>query len=150
MLQFQKANSSDFAATRQFYWDVIEDIHKNNTANENLGWEKGVYPSDDFIQTSLEKGELYTLAEGGVLYACVILNSECNEGYLGCPWGITCEPVEVLIPHALAVHPRMQGKDIGKIVVGHVLDLAEQEHKKAVKLQNAGVTVLAKVCIDWN
>ena len=77
MLQFQKANSSDFAATRQFYWDVIEDIHKNNTANENLGWEKGVYPSDDFIQTSLEKGELYTLAEGGVLYACVILNSEC-------------------------------------------------------------------------
>ena len=63
MLQFQKANSSDFAATRQFYWDVIEDIHKNNTANENLGWEKGVYPSDDFIQTSLEKGELYTLAE---------------------------------------------------------------------------------------
>ena len=96
MLQFQKANSSDFAATRQFYWDVIEDIHKNNTANENLGWEKGVYPSDDFIQTSLEKGELYTLAEGGVLYACVILNSECNEGYLGCPWGITCEPVDVL------------------------------------------------------
>ena len=87
MLQFQKANSSDFAATRQFYWDVIEDIHKDNTANENLGWEKGVYPSDDFIQTSLEKGELYTLAEGGVLYACVILNSECNEGYSAVPGG---------------------------------------------------------------
>ena len=144
MLQFQKANSSDFAATRQFYWDVIEDIHKNNTANENLGWEKGVYPLDDFIQTSLEKGELYTLAEGGVLYACVILNSECNEGYLGCPWGITCEPEEVLIPHALAVHPRMQGKDIGKIVVGHVLDLAEQEHKKAVRLDVLGACKAAE------
>ena len=36
--------------------DVIEDIHRNNVNNENLGWEKGVYPSDDFLQNSLIKG----------------------------------------------------------------------------------------------
>lgn len=67
MLQFQKANSSDFAATRQFYWDVIEDIHKNNTANENLGWEKGVYPSDDFTKP-VWKRESYTPWRRAVFY----------------------------------------------------------------------------------
>lgn len=144
MLQFQQADICDFEAIQQFYWDVIEDIHKNNTANENLGWEKGVYPSDDFLQTSLEKGELYTLMDGSVLCACVILNSECNEGYLGCPWGITCEPTEVLTPHALAVHPRMQGKGIGKIVVGHVLDVAVQKDKKAVRLDVLGACAAAE------
>ena len=53
---------------------MIEDIHRNNVNNENLGWEKGVYPSDDFLQNSLIKGELYTLTEKDVLYSCVILS----------------------------------------------------------------------------
>ena len=137
-MKFQKASETDFHSIQKFYWDVIDEIHRNNVNHENLGWEKGVYPSDNFVQSSLAKGELYVLTEKDALCACVILNSECNEGYLGCPWGITCEPAEVLIPHALAVHPRMQGKGIGKIVVGYVLDLAEQKHKKAVRLDVLG------------
>lgn len=100
---------------------MIEDIHRNNVNNENLGWEKGVYPSDDFLQNSLIKGELYILTEKDTLYACVILNSEHNEGYDDCTWGITCDPGEVLTPHALAVHPTMQGKGVGKIVVKNIL-----------------------------
>ena len=67
MLQFQKAKEADFTTIRSFYWDVIEDIHKHNTKNENLGWEKGIYPSDDFLRESLSRGELYTLTEGGML-----------------------------------------------------------------------------------
>ena len=100
---------------------MIEDIHRNNVNNENLGWEKGVYKSDDFLQNSLIKGELYTLTEKDTLYACVILNSEHNEGYDDCTWGITCDPGEVLTPHALAVHPTMRGKGVGKIVVKNIL-----------------------------
>ena len=114
-----------FALSRKFYWDVIEDIHRNNVNNENLGWEKGVYPSDDFIQNSLTKGELYTLTEKDTLYACVILNSEHNEGYDKCTWSITCDSSQVLTPHALAVNPAFQGKGIGKIVVKNILDIAD-------------------------
>lgn len=133
-LHFQKAGAEDFAAIQNFYWSVIEDIHKNNIHNENLGWEKGVYPSDDLIRTSLAKGELYTLTEEGEFYACVILNSSCNAGYHGCAWSLQCAPEEVLIPHALAVRPAMQGKGIGKIVVGNILHLARSTHKRAVRL----------------
>lgn len=49
--------------------------------NKNLGWEKGVYPSDEFLRSSLVNGELYILTETDIICACVILNKECNEGY---------------------------------------------------------------------
>ncbi len=137
-MKFQKASVTDFHTIRKFYWNVIDDIHRNNVNNENLGWEKGVYPSDDYIKNSLTKGELYTLTEENALYACVILNSEHNDGYDNCPWGITCDPDEVLTPHALAVDPERQGKGIGKIVVESILNIAKAEHKKAIRLDVLG------------
>lgn len=97
-MKFQKASETDFHSIQKFYWDVIDEIHRNNVNHENLGWEKGVYPSDNFIQSSLAKGELYVLTEKDALCACVILNSEHNEGYDSCTWGIVCDPGEVLTP----------------------------------------------------
>ncbi|MFR3346378.1 MAG: hypothetical protein ACLTS6_21860 [Anaerobutyricum sp.] len=113
---------ADFRIIQKILWDVIEDIHRNNVNNENLGWEKGVYPSDDFIQNSLTKGELYTLTEKDTLYACVILNSEHNEGYDKCTWSITCDSSQVLTPHALAVNQRFRKrhwKNCGKEYIGY-------------------------------
>ena len=133
-MKFQKASETDFHIIQKFYGDVIDNIHRNNVNNENLGWEKGIYPSDKFIQSSLIKGELYTLTEKDTLYACVILNSEHNKGYDNCTWGIICDSGEVLTPHALAVNPKLQRKGVGKLVVENILNIARTEHKKAVRL----------------
>jgi len=143
-MKFQKAGESDFCTIQKFYWNVIDDIHRNNVNNENLGWEKDIYPSDNFIRNSLAKGELYTLTEGDILYACVILNSEHNEGYDNCTWSINCELDEVLTPHALAVNPVLQGKGVGRIVVKNILDIARAEHKKAVRLDVLGACKAAE------
>ena len=133
-MTFQNADTKDFFDIRQFYWDISDDIQKNNHENKNLGWEKGVYPSDKFIKNSLAAGELYTLTENGVLCACVILNSEYNDGYNGCAWSMDCTPDEILVPHALAVNPKLQGKGIGKTVVKNILNIAKAENKKTVRL----------------
>lgn len=143
-MKFQKASENDFPAIQKFYWDVIDDIHKNNRNNENLGWEKGVYPSDSFLSDSIRNAELYMLTGNDTLYACVILNSVYNEGYVGCRWGIDCKPDEVLIPHALAVNPSLQGRGIGKIVVEKILNLAKSQHKKAVRLDVLSVCKAAE------
>lgn len=143
-MRFQKANQSDFLAIQKFYWDVIEHIHKSNINNENLGWEKGIYPSDEFLHNSLANGELYTLTENDTLCACVILNSKYNEGYRDCPWSIVCSDNDVLIPHTLAVNPKMQGKGIGKIVVKNILAIAKSENKKAVRLDVLGACKAAE------
>lgn len=102
--------------------------------NENLGWEKGVYPSDSFLKDALKRAELYTLTDADTLCACVILNSAYNEGFVGCPWSLNCVPEDVLIPHALAVNPTLQGRGVGKIVAENILALARAQNKKAVRL----------------
>ncbi len=137
-LKFQKEKVENFIAIQTFYWDVIENIHKNNKKNENLGWEKGIYPSDDFIKSSLNSGELYTLTDQDILCVCVILNSEHNAGYDSCLWSIVCDPDEVITPHALAVNPKLQGQGIGKIVVKNIIEIAKAEHKKAIRLDVLG------------
>ena len=50
---------------------------------------------DEFLQESLEKGELFTLKDNGILCGCVILNSECNEGYRGLTWSVDCPDEDV-------------------------------------------------------
>lgn len=87
---------------------------------------------------------MYTLTENDALCAYVILNSECNEGYRDCPWSIVCSDDDVLIPHTLAVNPKMQGKGIGKIVVKNILAIAKSENKKAVRLDVLGACKAAE------
>lgn len=105
---FKKANLEDFHRIKQFYWDLIDEM---SDQNDKIGWKKGIYPTDSFLQESLDRGELFVLEEGGGLCASVILNSACNEGYevesqIGhapggvCPFGIN-EGVNVYLDESL-------------------------------------------------
>ena len=93
---FKKANLEDFHRIKQFYWDLIDEM---SDQNDKIGWKKGIYPTDSFLQESLDRGELFVLEEGGGLCASVILNSACNEGYAGVTWSIECGENEILVPH---------------------------------------------------
>ena len=123
---FQKAHSNDFDRIKSFYWDLIDEIQDQNDV---IGWKKGIYPTDEFLQESLLRGELFTLEEDGQLYACTVLNSESNEGYAGTPWSLNCRDDEVLIPHALGVRPAQQGKGVGQRVVEEILQYASKRQK---------------------
>ena len=124
---FKKATLEDFHRIKQFYWDLIDEM---SDQNDKIGWKKGIYPTDSFLQESLDRGELFVLEEGGGLCASVILNSACNEGYAGVTWSIECGENEILVPHALAVSPSRQGKGIGRYFMEEILKLAKTEKKK--------------------
>jgi GNAT superfamily N-acetyltransferase len=53
---FKKVNLEDFYGIRQFYWDLIDEM---SDQNDKIGWKKGIYPTDSFLQESLERGELF-------------------------------------------------------------------------------------------
>lgn len=135
---FQKAKIDEFNLIKNFYWNLIDEMKDQN---EQIGWKKGIYPTDDFLKSSLQKGELFTLKTDNQLVACVILNNSANEGYKGVPWSLECQETEVLIPHALAVAPRQQGQGIGKIVVEEILKYARTQEKKAVRLDILGTNI---------
>ena len=138
---FQKASPNEFDRIRAFYWALIDAMAADN---DKIGWKKGIYPTDEFLQDSLAKGTLYTLTHQQQLAACVIVNSDTNEGYAGVPWRVDCADSEVLIPHALAVSPALQGQGIGRAVVAQVQDLARRAGKRAVRLDILGTNTAAE------
>ena len=129
-MELRKAGAEEFESVRGFYWRVIDLMN-----GKGIGWKKGIYPADEFLSESLEKGELYVIdnPEGGYA-ASVIVNSLTNEGYAGIKWRLDCKDSEVLIPHALAVLPTLHGQGIGKTVVDDIFELARQTGKKVVRL----------------
>lgn len=124
-----------FHEIRSFYWQLIDDMA---AVNDRIGWKKGVYPSDDFLKASLEKGELYSLREDGRIVGAVILNSDCNDGYKGLPWSRELSAGNILVPHALAVTPKKQNRGIGRQIMDHVLEMARNCGKQAVRLDILG------------
>lgn len=128
-MRLQKASPANFFRIRAFYWDLIDEMQAEN---DKIGWKRGIYPADDFLKESLAKGELYIFQTGKTIEASVILNSQSNAGYEGVPWSLSCPEGAVLIPHALAVSPKQQGKGLGEQVVKGILAMAKAEKKKTV------------------
>lgn len=138
---FQKADIGEFSLIKGFYWNLIDTM---KAQKEKIGWEKGIYPTDDFLKYSLLNGELFTLKKNDKLCASVILNHACNEGYKDVPWRFAFQAGDVLIPHALAVSPAQQGTGVGTQIVEEILRYARSEHKKAVRLDILGANSIAE------
>lgn len=140
-MRLRCAEKSEYAAVRDFYWEVI-DLMQGRT--DTVGWKKGIYPSDSFLKESIDCGDLYVIDGEGGYSASVIINSAWNEGYEGLPWSIDCGREDILVPHALAVHPALQGHGLGKTVVGDVIGIARERGIKTVRLDILGGNIAAE------
>ena len=130
-MKLRPAEKDEFECVRDFYWELI-DLMQGRP--DTVGWKKGIYPSDSFLSDSIDRGELYILETEAGLSASVILNSSWNEGYDGLPWSIECGREDVLVPHALGVHPSMHMCGIGTAVVSDIISIAKALGKKTVRL----------------
>ena len=140
-MQFQAANSDEFQQIRDFYWNLIDAMQAQA---DQIGWKKGVYPTDDFLKTSLQSRTLFTLTENGKYYGCVILNHACNDGYRDIPWRFRAPEQAIFVPHALAVSPAQQGSGIGRQLVEALLHYAKAAGGKAVRLDILGTNTAAE------
>ena len=95
-------------------------------------WRKGIHPSDAMIQNSIDREELYVLADGDEVAACVIANDEKVDGYSDAPWQIDSD--EVIVLHVLAVHPDRRRKGLAQRLVENVIEQARNAGKKALRL----------------
>ena len=53
---FRKAEKEDFYKIRSLYWNLI-DQEQNDLSFPH--WKKGIHPSGEMIQNSIDTGELY-------------------------------------------------------------------------------------------
>ena len=126
---FRKAAKEEFYKIRSLYWNLI-DQEKDDPSFPR--WKKGIHPSDEMIQDSIDKGDLYVLADGDEIAACVIANDEKVDGYSDTPWQIDSD--EVIVLHVLAVHPNHRGKGLARRLVENVIEQERKAGKKALRL----------------
>ena len=79
---FRKAEKEDFYKIRSLYWNLIDQEQDDPSFPH---WKKGIHPSDEMMQDSIDKGDLYVLVDGREIAACVIANDEKVEGYADAP-----------------------------------------------------------------
>ena len=126
---FRKAAKEEFYKIRSLYWNLI-DQEKDDPSFPR--WKKGIHPSDEMIQNSIDREELYVLADGDEIVACVIANAEKVDGYSDAPWQIDSD--EVIVLHVLAVHPNHRGKGLAQRLVENVIEQERKVGKKTLRL----------------
>lgn len=58
-----------------------------------------------FLDASIAHGELFLAELDGVLTGCMVLNHAYNDGYAAVSWAADVPDAQLLVNHALGVHP---------------------------------------------
>ena len=126
-----KADRDQYEDVRSFYHSMIDAMAGSTVY---VGWQKDIYPSAEFLADSVRKGELYVVMEGENIAAAMVFNHDHNEGYVGICWPTEAEDSEVMVIHALGVHPDHYGKGYAKALVRDAIDVAGKSGMKAIRL----------------
>lgn len=131
MLVIRAARADEFEKVRGFYHELIDMM---DGSEFHPRWEKFVYPSDDFIRSSIERGELYVGLLSGEIVGAMSVNGEGAEGYEGAPWGVNAARGEFSVIHALGVLPSHHGRGFARRLVAAAKDVAHGLGHKALRL----------------
>ena len=104
--------------------DVAQKPREGQIRRDKVQWTA--------MSISFKREELYVLADGGDIAACVIANAEKVDGYSDAPWQIDSD--EVIVLHVLAVHPDHRGKGLARRLVENVIEQERNAGKKALRL----------------
>lgn len=141
MLHIRRARTEEYGAVWDFYARLIDEMAE---AEYRPGWQKGVYPTAEFLRRSIGNGELYLGLCQGELAAVMVVNHQCTQGYETIPWRVQALPEEVAVVHALGVLPSYHGRGIAKEMVQGALQIARESGQKVVRLDVLGTNLPAQ------
>lgn len=125
------AKKREFNEVRLFYHSLIDAM---KDVKYKPGWEKDIYPSNEYLFESIVNHELYIGIIDEKIISAMIINHEYNESYSKVNWNIKADKDEIMVIHALGVHPDYSGRGIGKELVLKAIEIAKQNHHKAIRL----------------
>lgn len=141
MLRIRAAGKEDDIPVRDFYYGLIDAMRD---AEYKPGWEKDVYPSQEFLMKSIENHELYIGKTEERIIAAMVVNHEYNDGYKTVRWSVDAEDSELFVIHALGVHPGYAGKGIAKQLVRKAIELARENGIRTIRLDVLGGNIPAE------
>lgn len=103
----RKATESDIPGVSALY----DDIHtEEESGRAVIGWERGVYPTENTARKALADGELFVVEEDGKIIGAAIINQRQVDVYAGAPWSFAASDDEVMVLHTLVISPRTAAK----------------------------------------
>ena len=131
LMDIRAADISEYERVRLFYYSLINEMAQ---LPYGAGRIKDVYPSREMIKGCVEAGEYYIAEENGSICGAMVVNHSFNESYRDFDWPTKAEDDEITVIHALGVHPKYMGKGIAKRMVRFVINKANEEGQKAIRL----------------
>lgn len=135
MLQIKPVGITEYTNVRDFYYSLIDEMEQSEF---KPGWERDIYPTQEFLIQSIESNELFIGMINEQIAACMVVNHNYNEGYNNIRWSITAADAELYVIHALGVHPNFSGRGIAKQMVRSVIEMAKKNHMKTIRLDVLG------------
>ena len=126
MLAIRAARADEFEKVRGFYHRLIDMMEG---LEFHPRWEKFVYPADDFLRGSLERGELYVGMLGEEIAAAMVINGEGADG-----WSVSAARGEFSVIHTLGVMPAYHGRGFARELVAAAKGVARGLGHKALRL----------------
>lgn len=117
----RKATEFDIPGVSALY----DDIHtEEESGRAVIGWERGVYPTENTARKALADGELFVDEEDGKIIGAAIINQRQVDVYAGAPWSFDAPDCEVMVLHTLVVSPKVGGMGYGRRFVQFYEDYA--------------------------
>lgn len=131
MFEIRSAKNKDYESIRDFYYSLTDEM---KDSKYKPGWEKDVYPTQEFLIQSIENNELFVGELNGQIVSCMVINHQGNEGYKKIHWSMNVNDSLVYVIHALGVHPFYSGCGYAKQMVQFAIKEAEENHIKTIRL----------------
>lgn len=131
MLQIRTANGDDYSNVRIFYYSLIDAM---KDATYKPGWEKDMYPTQEFLSRSIESNKLYIGELDKQIVSCMVVNHKYNDGYKNIQWSVEAKDSELFVIHALGVDSMFWGKGIAKQMIRQVIKIAYENNIKTIRL----------------
>ena len=103
-----------------------------------------MYPTQAFLDASIAHGELFLAELDGVLVGCMVLNHAYNDGYAAVTWAADVPDAQLLVIHALGVHPAFARRGIAQRMVQYAIGTARSQGCRALRLDVLGGNVPAE------
>ena len=130
-MQSRKGPEKDIGKISALY-DELNDYLASHT--NYPGWRRGIYPTREDAVQGIAENSLFAAVVGGKIAGTFILRNRPEEGYAQADWGNQLDYSEIFVLYTFAVHPRFLHQGIGKKMLEFIIAYAEQENRKAVRL----------------
>jgi len=141
MLIIREAITEEFDKTMGFYYHLIDSMQG---AEYKPGWEKGVYPTEKFIQDSIKNAEMFIGINDNNIVSAMVMNHDYADGYENVMWQTNAKKDEITVIHALGISSAYQGQGIAKQMVVYAVQNSKDKKMKSIRLDVLGTNLPAQ------